>query len=348
MIGLLLSVLSMSAAASEAQQAAPVFTPQISWSVEPGLTCPTRRLLENAYHRQTAAATTEGAPVLAVLVEVGRVSTDESLVVRLSIPAFHQSEYRDIDVRGSNCREVVQTIVILAGAWVGNLQHLQNSATVATGTAQKPPSPDDAYGFPLANSPTLPTVIHLEGAEGSSHDRLGLTLGLGAALWLASGGAAASIMLNAELRVSKTLAVGLLAAWIGDLSATDPPYGSVVVQRQLFGVSAGLAIPGVNRLGIQGLGADLVGALVVWHGNAQSLAYPVTVQSDLLDPGVMAGARLRQRIGDLLFLQAEIAAIVLSHSYNLEVQRLINETVLVASVPAFALELGLGVGVQIF
>ena len=49
-----------------------------------------------------------------------------------------------------------------------------------------------------------------------------------------------------------------------------------------------------------------------------------------------------------LFLQAQIAAILFSRSYAFEADRPGGDQATVATHPAFALDLGLGLGVKIF
>ncbi len=192
-------------------------------------------------------------------------------------------------------------------------------------------------------------LVRVTGANGTSPSWLALSVGISGGGYLAVDGASApAIALDARLRVTKAITIGLLAAWVADLSADDSPYGSLTVQRQIFGASIGLAIPGVDRLGMRGLGADFVAALIVLHAQAQSFGYPLTVQHDLFDPGLLVGARLQQMLGGGVFLQAQLAGIAFTHSYTFTAERPTGEAVPVATLPSLALDVGVGVGVQIF
>jgi hypothetical protein len=311
-------------------------SPAIAWQVAPEHTCPTVAQLEEAFARLPAATPPEGLTDHQILAEVD--ATNGVVTLSLSVPQTELSERREIDVGKSPCKEIAQTIAIMAHAWLEHLPSL-NSGTAMSEQAHAPT-------IAMSSSTTPSAIVHVEGQSVSSSSSLGLTLRLAADLVVAPGaGAAPAIALDAELQVAREIGVGLLASWIGNLTADDAPYGSIVVQQQIFGASAAWLI---GEVGVRGLSAALLGALVLWHGTAQSFGYPMTTTEQLLEPGILAAARLDQEIGGPLFLEAQISMVALVRSLSLQVNRPEAAPVTVAQIPWFALAVGVGFGVKIF
>jgi hypothetical protein len=315
---------------------APVADP-IAWVSAPGRECPSVAQLETAYARLGPNPHPTATPVR---VEID--SSSPSIAVRLSLPGLPPSTTRRLEAGRDSCEEIAQTIAILVRAWIAHVPELANGPEVSEPARQ--PTVESTVALGTASAGTA----RVEGRPISSAFSMGLALAAGVDLLLSPDlSATAAVALSLELRVSPAVAVGLLGSWMGDVSIDDAPYGSIVVQRQLLGASVAVAIPGVEGWGIRGLSADVLGALALWHGNAQSYGYPTTSDSQIYEPGVMGAVRFDEKLGGPLFLRAQVSALALVRTVSLQVSRPDSAPTTVGELSWFTLAFGLGLGVEI-
>jgi hypothetical protein len=314
-------------------------TPPIAWTVDPGLTCPTEAQLESAYRGEAASRTESSPPDLVVSVEI---TPSAGGVVRVALAAepLGLKAEREIDAHRNRCEDVALTVAILVDAWLRDLPE--------TSTPLAAPETVTGGEAPMAAPLTQATEVSAVVRPSPRPSKLGLDLRVAGGLWIASGAAVApSVTVSAELDVSSLLGVALFASFQGNLSVDDAPAGSLLLHQQLFGALATFAIPGMNRLGVRGLTASVLAGVVLWHGTAQSFGYPISTSSEQLRPGLTAGGRLEQRIAGPLFLDLQTSFIFLNRSLNLEIDRLGGTTATLATLPTFALDVSLGMGIKV-
>jgi hypothetical protein len=330
--GLVISLLALGAVAN----ASP-----ITWQVHPDSSCPKIGDLQAAYATLGQTPAPRGAMDLPVTVEIDSSTT--YLQIHLSIPELQFTETRTVEVGDSPCREVAQTVAILVHTWVAHAPSPPAETMTPTPTV---PAIDTQAALTVRSTPT--EVARVQGQPTHASSSMGLALRTGFGLVVSSSSSATpAVPVSVELRLSREVGLGLFASWIGNLSVDDAPYGSVVVERQLIGATVSLAMPGSGQWGLRGLSGDLLGGFVLWHGNAQSYAYPVTSSQDLFEPGFTAAARIDQALGGPLFLEAQVSAVALVRSLSLQVSRPGALPATVAELPWFTLAFGLGLGVNI-
>jgi hypothetical protein len=312
----------------------------IHWKIAPGVSCPTRTQLQSAYTRESASHPAFLGTEMVVSVSVDRPSRDTLRLQLSTAPSVFQA-HRDIVAGDGRCDELAQTVAILLDAWLSDLPELTRESEATADPP--PPAPARAKPVPAAADGSLVAVRAKATPQPTEHG-LGFALYAGADAFAGSTTAAA-VTFGADLRLSRRVAVEATASLIQNLTIQDSGNGSIGVRRQLFGALAAVTLyqprPSLPSL-------DAVGGVVLWHGNAWSSGYPASHSRELYDPGLMLGARARQKLWGELFLQGQVAAVGLLRSYGLEVGRPSGETVTLAVLPRLALDLSLGVGVQFF
>ncbi len=309
----------------------------ISWSVAPGVSCPTARELETAYRREGRSSPVSPRASLVVSVLIARPSV-ETLDLKLSTTPAVFEAHREIVAGPDHCEALAQTIVILVDAWLRDLPELARASEPPLDSATVI-APAQGAVVPHFEQPAITAEITV--GERKSTE-LGFALYAGADAFVSSTTAAA-LTFGADLRVSQRFSVEATASLIQNLTVADSIYGSIDVQRQLFGVVAALTVWRSSSLSLGALGG-----LVLWHGAAQSFGYPAPASRDLLDPGLVLGARAQQSLGGAFYLQGQAAVVALYRAYDLEVGRPSGEVVTLTTLQRLTLDLSIGVGVQIF
>jgi hypothetical protein len=310
--------------------------PRIAWTVDRAVSCPTVAELQAAYALETSAQS--AAPPRDAIVKVALERTSKGvlrLTVSTTTPVFEAQS--DIATKSGRCDELAQTVVIVLHALLRDLPELFESEEISP--LPLPP--------PVASAPAPPTlsVARTPEAPPSVHpDRPALRLCAGADAFVGSSTVPA-LTLGVEFGLSRRWSVETLVSLLQNQSFQDQPYGSLRVQSQLFGA---LAIFTVYQSRPRGFSVDALAGPVLWHGHAQSFGYPTSAPQQLFDPGLMAGARIRQGILGRFFLQGQLAGIVYTRAIDLQVDRPGGAPATVAVFENLALDLSAGVGMNLF
>jgi hypothetical protein len=277
-----------------------------------------------------------------VSVSVDRPEPDTVRIQVSTTPSVFEAR-RDIVAGSGHCDELAQTIVLMLDAWLRDLPEM----------ARESPTPPDSA--PMAQNPSEPPLgspqpegqlvaAYVVGAATETERGLGFALYFGADAYV-NATATGALTFGADLRLSERVGVEAIASLIQALTVQDSGYGSIAVQRQLFGA---LALVGLWRAPGNLPSFDALGGLVLWHGVAQSLGYPTSVSRELFDPGLMLGARAQQRLWERVRLQGQVAVVGLFRAYDLQVNTPGGEVVTPVVLQRFALDVSIGVQVQIF
>ncbi len=310
----------------------------VSWRVEPGVGCPTSVQLQAAFGSHQDLHGGRDRVVAEVVLDRPTGGILGVRVVTFTDPPFDVR--REIRTReDSSCHELAETVALLVDAWLRGLPELAPRAVATQGepTRNPAPAPNRAAEAPTASvkqspSPRAPAKRH--------PPFVGLALGGGA---LVGSVSAPAMSLGIDVRISPRFGVTASGTWIGDASVFDPPFGSVFLQRQLFELEGTMRL---THLG--GFSLHVLTGPVLWHGRAESLGYPATRSADLLDPGLVAGARLEQHLIGALRLRGQLGGVALARSYSLSIDHPGQGPSTVGLLRNFALQASLGAAIDLF
>jgi hypothetical protein len=335
MIGLITRAVLVLVAQSEIHEV------PIDWRIAPGVSCPTLLQLEAAYRRQDGIEPDALRPGLMVALSVDRPSKDTLHLELSTTPPVFEAR-RDIVAGGSNCAELAETIALLLSAWLRGLPEMALEPLTLTDSA--PTAQGQLEPTFVAPSEGKLTAVHVVGARTETESGFGLALYLGADAYV-NASTAGALTVGAAVNLSERVGIEAIASFMQALTVQDSAFGSIDVQRQLFG---GLAMIGLWRPPPKLPSFDALGGLVLWHGAAQSSGYPTSLGRELFDPGLMIGGRAQQRLWKGVWLQGQVAIIGLYRAYDLQVTTMGGEVVTPAVLQRFALDVSVGVHVRIF
>jgi hypothetical protein len=327
-------------------------SPLVTWEVEPGMVCPSQSQLRSALTSYVSSLPISDRPKKG---EPARVQLAKrpprSIRLRLSKSKPTVVLERVIASNG-RCEDLAQTVAILITNWLMAMPESAAAVPVAAGAPPieevrelRPPE-STAPASPASSSTGLSTELSPL-AHGHPPPALSVRPSFGI---IASEGAPAApvVSMVLDLRLSRLVAVGASAAWLGNLSAADGSYGSILVHRQLFGVYAMFSLLPVDRW-LRGIATSgLFVEPLLSNAMAQSYGYPITRHQELFSLGVEGGLQLgRQLIGPL---QAVLHAglITFANSTRYAVTRPDGSAVDLAGLGSIAFDLQLGLGAQIF
>ncbi len=305
----------------------------VHWQVEPGVTCPTAGQLQAAWAAHLPSLPLADRPDLPGVTSVAlRRGKGRSILLRFSVAQPPVELEREIPTdSAAKCNDVADTIAILVGAWLLEVKQ-------AAGEAPEPPPPTELAAVEVAAAPPI---------DHRQKPSLDVTVGAGA---LAGQGPAVApaISLGLELRLPPLVGIGLRASWLGNLSVSDTPFGSMGVQRAVFGAYAALTIPPLQRAMRDLMGVRPYLGPLLWYASAQSYGYQTTLQQQSLVPGLQAGVLLDKTVVRPIFVSLQVGAIGLLQSTAYSVTRTLGAPTTLTTLGPWAFDLGLSVGAQFF
>jgi hypothetical protein len=318
--------------------------PRVSWQVAPELRCPTVAQLKDEFETYVASLPQGDQPDFAgeARAEIV-VGPKDSMELHLSIASPPLALQRElVGVRAptqgaassnANCQEIAHTASILVAAWLLELKE---------STAEPPPPPPPAPIVAAAPAVTQQAPP----PPPANHAHLALSLGGGAVVGQGDPAGAASIGL--ELRLPPLWGIGLQASWIGNMTVSDEPFGSMQLHRQLYAAYLAMRIPPLQRALHEVLEVRPYLGPLLWHGSAQSYGYETNLAHDQLIPGLTAGILMDLHIFGPIFASLQVGAVGLVQSVSYTVTHPDGAQVVLTDLGQWAFQASLAVGAQVF
>jgi hypothetical protein len=162
------------------------------------------------------------------------------------------------------------------------------------------------------------------------------------------GDPAGAASVGLELRLPPLFGIGLQASWLGNMTVSDEPFGSMQLHRQLYAAYLAVRIPPLQRALHEVLEVRPYLGPLLWHGAAQSYGYETNLAQDQLIPGLTAGILMDRRIFGPLSISLQVGAVALVQSISYTVTRPDGAEVVLTDLGQWAFQASLAAGAQVF